>query len=224
MPLKRHYPDIRFSGNQVTPDEIDRYEQYQVINPAVSATFFGSATAGTVSEAVTVGLGNTVADYPRNVLAAFTGSASVSGTMTVTGKDQFGAAVSEVLGLAQGTQTSGDIEGTSIFAEISACSVAMGTGVSGTGTVSLGVVIAEGSVMFGLPAKIGAVSDVKAITWTTESGIPTVLNGGTVASTDYVDTGVHAFKGSAALVGTTTYSVLFKPSYVAESLAKMANL
>jgi hypothetical protein len=186
MPLKRHYPDIRFSGNLVTPDEIDRYEQYQVINPAISATFFGSATAGTVSQAVTVGLGNTVADYPRNVDLVFTGSASVSGTATVTGKDQFGASITETISQAQGTQEAAVVSGTKVFAEVSACTVAMGTGVVGTGTVSLGV--------------------------------------GTVASTDYVDTTNHAFLGSAALEGTTVYSVLFKPSYVAESTAKMANL
>jgi hypothetical protein len=224
MPLKRHYPDIRFSGNLVTPDEIDRYEQYQVINPAISATFFGSATAGTVSQAVTVGLGNTVADYPRNVDLVFTGSASVSGTATVTGKDQFGASITETISQAQGTQEAAVVSGTKVFAEVSACTVAMGTGVVGTGTVSLGVGTVEGKVKFGLPAKIGAVTDVKAITWSTESGVPTVLNGGTVASTDYVDTTNHAFLGSAALEGTTVYSVLFKPSYVAESTAKMANL
>lgn len=224
MPLKRHYPDVRFGANQVTPDEIDRYEQYQVINPAISTTFFGSATAGTVSQAVTVGLGNTVADYPRSVALVFTGSASVSGTATVTGKNQFGVSQSETLALAQGTQTAGVVDGTLVFAEISACSVAMGTGVSGTGTVSLGVGTTEGKVKFGLPAKLGGVADVKAITWTTESGIPTVLNGGTVASTDYVDTTNHAFLGSAALEGTTTYSVLFKPSYSADKVAPMANL
>jgi len=224
MPLKRHYPDVRFSGNQVTPDEMDRYEQYQVINPAISATFFGTATAGTVSQAVTVGLGNTVADYPRNVLCAFTGSASVSGTMTVTGKDQFGAAISESLALAQGTQETGGVVGTSVFAEVSACSVAMGTGVIGTGTVSLGVAIATGTAIFGLPAKIGAVTDVKAITWSDSTGVSIPINGGTVASSTYVSTSSHSFKGSAALAGTMTYSVLFKPSYVAESLAKMANL
>lgn len=224
MPLKRHLPDVRFSGNQVTPDEIDRYEQYQVINPAISATFFGSATAGTVSEAVTVGLGNTRADYPRAVALIFSGSASVSGTATVTGKDQFGASITESLGLAQGTQTAGTAAGTKVFAQVSACSVTMGTGVSGTGTVSLGVPVAGTSALFGLPTKLGAVADVKAITWSNSTGVSIPINGGTVASSTYVDITNHGFKGSATLAGTMTYTVLFKPSYVSESLAKMANL
>jgi hypothetical protein len=223
MPLKRHYPDIRFSGNLVTPDEIDRYEQYQVINPAISVTFFGSATAGTASQAKALGLGNTVADYPRNVAAVFSGSAAVYGTVAVTGKDQFGNSQIESLALATGTQEAGVVNGTKIFAEVSAATCTFGT-ITGTGTCSLGVGTTKTACLFGLPTKIGSVNDVKAITWTNSTGVAIPINGGTVNSSTYVDVDVHAFEGSADLEGTTTYSVLFKPSYVAESLAKMANL
>lgn len=223
MPLKRHYPDVRFSGNLVTPDEIDRYEQYQVINPAISVTFFGSATAGTASQARTIGLGNTKADYPRNVAAVFSGSAAVYGTVAVTGKDQFGNSQIESLALATGTQTAGVVSGTKIFAEVSAATCTFGT-ITGTGTCSLGVGTAKTACLFGLPTKIGSVNDVKAITWTNSTGVAIPINGGTINSSTYVDVNVHAFKGSADLAGTMTYSVLFKPSYVAESLAKMANL
>ena len=225
MPLKRHYIDFQEqTNNKVTPDEIDRYEQYQVINPAISTTFFGSATEGTVSEVTAIGLGNTKADYPRNVVAVFTGSASVSGTVAVTGKNQFGETITESLGLAQGTQTAGFGVGTKVFAEVSAATATMGTGVTGTGTVSLGVGTAKATLLFGLPAKIKSVSDVKAITWTKETGVAIPINGGTVASSTYVDVDVHAFRGSENLEGTTTYSVLFKPTYYTDSLALMANL
>lgn len=225
MPLKRHYIDFqKQTNNKVTPDEIDRYEQYQVINPAISATFFGSATAGTANQVKSIGLGNTVADYPRNLLVAFTGSASVSGTVVVTGKDQFGVTITESFGLAQGTQTAGNVAGTKVFAEVSAATATMGTGVSGTGTVSLGVDTTGTTLLFGLPTKIGAVSDVKAITWTNKTGLAIPINGGTVASSTYVSTSVHAFRGSETLEGTTTYSVLFKPSYYKDSLSLMANL
>ena len=217
-------PDVRFSGNQVTPDEMDRYEQYQVINPAISATFFGSATANVADAVGAIGLGNTRADYPRAIAAYFSGSASVSGTVAVVGKDQFGVVVSESLALTQGTQTAGTPASTNIYAQITSATVTMGTGVIGTGTVSLGVPIAAGAAKFGLPAKIGAVSDVKAITWTNATGVAIPINGGTIASATYVDATTHAFVGSATLAGTQTYTVLFKPSYVAESLAKMANL
>lgn len=223
MPLKRHYPDIRFSGNLVTPDEIDRYEQYQVINPAISATFFGTAKAGTASQALAIGLGNTRADYPRNVSAVFSGSAGVYGVVSVTGKDQFGVAQSETLTQAAGTQTAAVVDGTKVFAQVTAATITYGT-ITGTGTCSLGVGTVGTTLLFGLPAKIKSVSDVKAITWSESAGIAKPINGGTIASSTYVNASAHAFRGSADLEGTMTYSVLFKPSFVAEGVAPMANL
>lgn len=225
MPLKRHYIDFQAQiNNKVTPDEIDAYQQYQVINPSISATHFGSATAGTVSQVVAIGLGNTVADYPRTIAAIFSGSASVSGTVAVTGKNQFGVTITENLGLAQGTQEAGTVNGTSIFAEVSAATATMGTGVTGTGTVSLGVPVAGTAAKFGLPSKIAAAADVKAITWTDENGVSTPLNGGTIAS--YVGTANHDFRGTETLAGTMTYSVLFRSTWQAkgDNLALISNL
>ena len=49
--LKKHLPDIRFSANRVTPDEIDSYRVYNVIYPTTSATWFGTAAAGTSTQA-----------------------------------------------------------------------------------------------------------------------------------------------------------------------------
>lgn len=226
MPLKRHYIDFQDqTGNKVTPDEIDRYEVYNVINPAISATFFGSATAGTVSQVASIGLGNVRADYPRSLAAVFSGSASVSGTVHVAGKNQFGESVTEDLGLAQGTQTAGTANGTIAFAQVSAATATFGTGVTGTGTVSLGVAIAGTAARFGFPAKIGGTSDLKAIIWTNESGLAIPINGGTIDS-DYVDADNHTFAGTETLAGTMTYSVMFKPTYKAkgDSLSLMANL
>ena len=223
MPLKRHYIDFaKQTNNKVTPDEIDRYEQYVVSNPAVDAEFFAAATAGTVGQAVTFTLANVTADFPRSVAAIFSGTASVSGTATVVGEDQFGVALTESMGLAQGTQTAGTASGTQIFATISGATVAMGTGVSGNGTVSLGVPLAAGSAKFGLPAKIGGTADVKAITWSGAAGVSVALNGGTIGA--YVDATVHSFVGTETLAGTMTYSVLFKPTHYKESMALMANL
>lgn len=222
MPLKMHYIDFREqTGNKVTPDEIDRYEQYQVINPSVSATLFGG-TAGTANKTVAIGLSNVVADYPRNLAAHFSGSAAVSGTVTVKGKNQFGEETVEELGLTQGTQTSGIIAGNKIFALVTEASVNFGSGVVGTGTVSLGVPTTGTVAYFGLPAKIKDENDVKAITWTDSTGGAKPLNGGTIGA--FVDAEVHAFRGTANLAGTMTYSVLFKPTYYKDSMALMANL
>lgn len=224
MPLKVYFPDVRFSGNMVTPDEIDRYEQYVVVNPTTSATHFGSATAGTVSQVVAIGLGNTRADFPRNIAAVFSGSAALSGTVAITGKNQFGVSITESVGLSQGTQIVGTAVGTSVFAQVTAATATFGTGAIGSGTISLGVDIAAATHLFGLPAKIGAVTDIKAITWSNSTGLSIPINGGTVASSTYANTANHWFRGSALLAGTMTLTALFKPSFAAESLAKMANL
>lgn len=225
MPLKRHHYDFASHvGNTVQASELDVYDQYQVINPAISATHFGSATAGTVSQVVAVGLGNTRADYPRNVAAIWSGSASVSGTVAITGVNQFGAAQTENLALAQGTQTAGTSAGTKVFARVSAATATFGTGVVGSGTVSLGVDIVGTSLLFGLPSKIAAVTDVKAITWSSTGGISLPINGGTVASTTFVSTTQHAFRGSATLAGTQAYTVLYRPTYETYELPVDSNL
>jgi len=224
MPLKRH--DISFqtqTGNKVTPDEIDRYEVYTVANPAISATFFGTATAGTVSQVVAIGLGNTQADYPRSIAAVFSGSASLSGTVAVTGKDQFGIVRTESLALAQGTQWVGTANSAVPFARVTAATATFGTGVVGTGTVSLGVAIAGTAALFGLPVKIAGTTDVKSITWTT-AGLAVALNGGTVGA--YVGTTNHTFAGTETLAGTMTLQAWVKSTWKAkgDSMATIARL
>ena len=224
MPLKRF--DIAFqaqTANRVTPDEMDVYEQYQVINPAVSASYFGNAEAGTVSEVNAFTLNNVVADYPRAVALVLSGSASVSGTTHVVGKNQFGASITEDIGQAQGTQEDATVAGTKIFASISAATITMGTGVIGTGTSSLGVPTAAADAIFGLPSKVRVTADVKAITWT-NAGLAVALNGGTIAA--FVGTANHTFRGTEVLAGTMTYSVLMRSTWKAkgDNLAPIANL
>lgn len=223
MALKRHYPDVRFSGNKLTPDELDAYEQYQVVNPAISATHVGSATAGTTSQVVAVGFTNVTPDYPRNLAAIWSGSAAVSGTVAVVGKDQFGVVQSENFALTNGTQTVGTSAGTKVFARVTSATATFGTGVVGTGTVSLGVDIVGTTLLFGLPSKAYAVTDVKAITWSSTGGISLPINGGTITSS-HVSTAVHAFRGTGALAGTQTYSVLFRSTYPIDTTALTSNL
>jgi len=71
MALKKWYPDFAFSGNQVAPSEIDRYEVYQVICPAVASgiatTWVASAGTSGTADAVALTFNNVIADYPRNV-------------------------------------------------------------------------------------------------------------------------------------------------------------
>ena len=225
MPLKKHYIDFQYgNGNQVTPDEMDQYTIYTVSNPAISATFLGSVTAGTVSQVVAIGLGNTQLDYPRSIAAIWSGSAAVSGTVNVVGEDQFGVARTESLALAQGTQTAGTANGTIPFSHVTAATISYGTGVIGTGTTSLGLAIAGTNALFGLPVKIGKTSDVKRITWT-NNGLAVAINGGTI-SADYVSTANHTFAGTATLAGTQSYQVWVKSTWraVNDSSATISNL
>lgn len=197
----------------MTPDEIDRYEQYAVVNPSISATWVGTA-AGTTSGGIKpLVLINKNLDYPRNLLYSVVGTADIGGTWTVNGKDQFGVSITETVGsgtVAQGTPAFA-IAGTKIFAQVTSGSVTIaGTGI---GSARIGVAIgtsATAKAYLGLPSKIGAVSDVKSISWSKEN-VQTTLNGGTVDST-LVNTSTHSFCGSAIMGGTESFVVLYRPT------------
>ena len=66
MGLKRWDPSFAFSGNQVVPGEIDRYEQYIVAFPSASNGWFGTVTVGGTAAVTALTITNAIADYPRN--------------------------------------------------------------------------------------------------------------------------------------------------------------
>jgi len=224
--LKNHNPDFNKGfvtpTNQVTPDEIDTTKSYSVIFPAISATWLAAVATGTVSQARAMTMAATTCDYPRSVASFWTGSASNSGTMVVTGKNQFGGTQTESLALAQGTQWSGTANGTKVFAQVSAATCSFGTGVTGTGTVSLGFSDEAGSAVFGIPDRIAGTADVLGIQWADETGLSVALNGGTIGA--YVDATNHSFRGTEALAGTMVFTCLYKPSYAPVSSGTLANL
>jgi len=207
--LKRHFPDIRFSGNKVTPDEIDSYRQYCVIKPGVGTAVIGTVAPGTV--AGTFVLDTTRLDYPRNLLFSIVGPAGgVGGTVSVTGKNQFGVTQSETITIASaaggGTQA-----GSLIFAEVS-----LGTydpnGGDNQGTPCLGVAIgtAGGTATgckFGLPDKIGGTSDIKAITFIDNGAVAEHAAAGVANVFD------HSFSPAQAVAAADDYIVLYKPTY-----------
>lgn len=217
--LKKHYSDIRFSGNRVTPDEVDRYDQYCIIKPSAGGDYIGTVDPGTV--AGTFVLDKTRLDYPRNVLVSITGPAGgVGGTIGVTGKNQFGVTQSETItiGSANG---GGTTAGSLVFAEIS-----LGTydpnGGDNQSTAKLGVAIANGTGLtgakFGLLNKLGGTADIKAITWI-DNGTAKEESAAAIA---HVDT--HSFHPAQDVAAADDYIVLYRSTFNHEFKDNQAKL
>lgn len=206
--LKKHYPDIAFSGNKISPDEIDMYRQYTIYCPASGSAWVGACAGGTSTQAKAMTLTNSNLDYPRNLLYGIVGTSDMGGTWVVNGKDQFGATVVETVDIGTAAN-GGTTNGTAIFAQVTSGTCTLTTGSKGSGTAHLGVAV--GTSHFGLPDKISAYTDVKSITWV-KNFVNTTFGGGTIV-TGMVDTTYHAIIGTATSLGTCeAYVVLYKPT------------
>jgi hypothetical protein len=223
--LKRHYPDIRFSGNYVTPDEIDRYELYTIFNPALSTAAWGTAV-GTSTQAKAVVFDQVIPDYPRalQMIISCASGSTKGGTATINGYDQFGNAISETFGgtvIADG----GTYVGTKVFAKVtSPGTFTMGTSNAGNGTVTFGPTCGETAALFGLPAKIGGSDDIRVFNFGTNS-VPVNVGGGTYGA--FVSTALHAVYAPKNIGNTGTwFSIWYRPTYNAENdvTTKMSNL
>lgn len=186
-------PSFRFAAARVQPSELDQRFYYHVLKPSTSASFIGTVEAAAAGDFV---LDQTKVDYPRTLLLTLLGEAAgMGGTATIYGTDQFGGSINESVGLASAAG-GGTSAGTKIFDTIASATLDGLDGDGGTaiGTASLGFASGTGAgivAQFGLPVRIGAVSDVKRIIWNDAATIKGV-NGGTVTST-YVDTAMHSF-------------------------------
>ena len=214
--LKNVMPGFNARGTelpeyQVTPDEIDAYQQYIVLYPSRDYNDVGTFAGGTNTQAKALTLLQKRLDYPRNVQVSVTATADAGGTADVNGYDQFGVSITESIGFGTATAgTPGGINaGTKIFSQVTSGTFTYA--VTGNGSASLGYGTSEGSVKFGLPMKIGNIADVKNIVWT-KSFAWTTFNGGTYTST-HVDTTNHAVIATAALGGTEAFVVTLKSSY-----------
>lgn len=203
------------SNKKVSPDEIDRYEQYIIKHPSISPTYFGTV-AGTASQNQAIVFDNVAADYPRNVVVGLAGSNTLGGTVTVNGKNQFGVSISETITVADAAN-GGTVAGTKVFAKVTSGTSSFTSTTVGSGTARLGVAIgtsATAAHIFGLPTKIASTTDVKLLTWINQ-GTATALTGGTIGA--YVNTTQHGFRGTAIVAITDEYMVLFKTTYDAQS-------
>jgi len=214
--LKKHHADVRFSGNKVTPDEVDMRQRYVVTYPSIGASTLGTAAAGTVNVAWTAV--NTILDYPRTVLFSVTGG-TTGGTTIINGNDQFNRSVTETITIATAA-AGGTVAGTKIFDSFSSGTYYPAGG-DNTSTAVLGYAkgtAAATRAWFGLPVKIKATGDVKRITWI-NNGTQTDINGGTIAA--YVDTAQHAIRGTAIVAATDIYIVDVLSTYTSENDANV---
>lgn len=216
-------------GLKVSPDEIDRYETYSVINPSIDAQWFGTVAGTQTQTGKALVRINPLADYPRNLRIAYSGASgsvvNVS-TGTINGKNQFGVVISEAYAGTPAVD-GGTIIGTAVFSEVSSGTFNFGTGDAGAGTIQVGVGTAGTTTIFGLPTKLGVAADIKRIngsfTGVGTQTAGTFVFGGTPSSA--ADITRHAFKAPRDVqAGTVVYNVLYKPTYDASQEAPMANL
>ena len=202
------------AGFKVSADEMDKVDQYVILNPSVDTVWFGTPAVGTASQQKALVMTNIRADYPRNVVAGVATGAGTAhgGTMDINGKDQFGNTITESITIGTAA-AGGTVAGTKIFASVSSGTFSHTSDSVGNGTAGLGVAIGTSTTLqhlFGLPDKIGGTSDVKSLVWI-NNGTSTTVNGGTFGA--YIGTANHTFKGTAIVAVTDRFVVTLRSSF-----------
>lgn len=208
MALKQTDAGVQFSGVKVTPDEIDQDMQYIVLNPSDSTTYNGTVETAVAAAIV---LTNTKLDYPRNLKFSALGVAGgLGGTLVMNGKDQFGNVIQETLGFATAAG-GGTANGTKVFAEVtSGTYTPVGLGGTAVGSAKLGPAIGTSTTgpLFGIPAKLGAVTDIKNVTWINNG---TATKAGGTAQVDLVNNAFR-FAEAANVSKTDAYVITYRSS------------
>lgn len=225
--MKLHDPAFGAAGRKLTPDEMDQYVVYNVAFPSLSTTYVGTAAGGTSTQAKALVLLSKKTDYPRNLLYGVIGTNDMGGAWVVNGKDQFGNVISEsvTLGTAAAGTPAVAVAGTQIFSEVTSGTFTVTTGAVGAGSATLGLAIGTAATelyRLGFPVKIGAASDVKRITWTSQN-VGTAVNGGTIG-TAQVDVTHNAYLGQTVMAGTETFQFWIKPTFDNSGKADIAGL
>jgi hypothetical protein len=219
--FKKSQPGLSFAGEKITPDEIDKYEVYTVVNPGTTKSWWGTAPVSGTADTQAFVVVNAMAGYPRNMTFTIAGngtSVAVKGTALVNGKDQFGSVISETLAITSGTASATAI-GTKVFAVFTSGTCKYGT-FSTSGTPSLGF-DATTACLFGLPVKLGAATDVVLIGQNAGTGAITV-GGGTIAA--YVNKNMSAISPASTITGTEAVTAWIKSTYDATNMASEAGL
>lgn len=211
---------------QVTPDEVDQFIQYQIINPGLTATSLGTVSSATANASFV--FDNIRPDYPRNVLVSILGVAGgMGGTVTVAGKNQFGGTQTETMGFASAA-SGGSVAGTKIFSLVNAATINGLDGLGGTavGTARIGYAIGTAAGIInklGLPTKIGTVTDLRNVTRSGQGVGGTAVNGGTILAA-HVDLVNHAYLPPFIIAGSETICLTIKSTFDNSGKANMTTL
>lgn len=208
------------NGDKISPDEFDQDQQYTIINPDIGTARLGTATV-TGDALGTLVVGQPFLDTPRTVTLSILGVAGgQGGTATITGKDQFGNAISESMGFATAAG-GGTAQGTKVFSKIGTATVnAVGLGGTAIGSVYLGYPTTNVDMIVGLPVRIGAAADLKRVTWH-DAGVSkalTVGTGGTIG-TAVAGTAMSSvtLTGLGGFATADSYTFIFRSSFEADA-------
>lgn len=223
--IGEHLPEFQAAGAQVTPAEIDRYEVYSILGPMMG-TFSWGTGVGTSTQSPTIVFDQAASDYPRSVsVKILPASGSITGgTVTVTGKNQFGDTQTETFAIGTAVN-GGTANGTKVFAVFATAVGTLGTSDDGNCTVTVFPTATGTTALFGLPSKIASTADVKMITFGS-TGVAKPLNGGTVGG--FVNTAQHAIKAPNTITtpaaDLTWIQVWYKPTWSNLQKTKMTSL
>jgi hypothetical protein len=202
--LGKYEPYLAWGG-KIRPSEIDELRQFVYLKPSANDSAIMNSCALGSKTSATGTITSAYPDYPRSLLVSFkeTGGTVFKGTVTVTGKNQFGEPVSEGFGCVS-LGTTG-VAGSRVFNEVTAVSAVVGSFGTGAVDARIGFAIGTPSAKLGLFTKVGAVNNVRKVVWVDNATIKT----GTVT----VDTANHAIAPADAIDAQDDYLVWVAPDY-----------
>jgi len=224
MAFKKFMPAVRFNNEKIDADEMNLYQQYVINVPGTAINCIGTAAGGSNTQSKAMVITNQQVDYPRTLLFSVVNTAGSTncGSAYIVGKDQWGKAQTETIGLVLGTATQSN-SGTKIFSEVTAATATYGADQANNGTGQIGV--ASGTTAgsnvfsFGLPWRLGAKTDIKSINYA-KNFVPQVLNAGTPA--DLVTVNPPQFTGTVILGTADCFTVKALPTYNWEATDQVA--
>ncbi|MBU3905038.1 MAG: hypothetical protein KJ906_02740 [Nanoarchaeota archaeon] len=187
--------------------DLQAYKFYVIMKPDVATNSIVAAEDISGGDVAACTLVRTRLDYPRNLLYTLTDNASdtLEGVFTTVGYDQFGESVTESVSVDY--DAAATTAGTQIFAEIVSIAYVDSGNATTSDTADVGVCIEADVASFGLPDKIGAITDVESINF---------IDAGVTAMEDVDSTAVvvarHCIRPSQTVAAADDYIVRYKSS------------